>query len=95
MERRPADRPASEADLQAFREGTVEVHEKAEEAVVQKNARVTGEVVVRKDVEDKTQTVRDTVRRTDVKVDRKDENPSRSTSPNPKSGTASGPACNT
>jgi uncharacterized protein (TIGR02271 family) len=70
VERRPADRPATEADLNALKGGAVELHEKSEEAVVNKQARVTGEVVVRKDVENKTETVRDTVRKTEVEVDR-------------------------
>jgi uncharacterized protein (TIGR02271 family) len=68
VERRAADRPATEEDLAAFQEGTVELHETSEEPVVEKKARVTGEVVVRKDVEEKTQDVRDTVRRTKVDV---------------------------
>jgi uncharacterized protein (TIGR02271 family) len=66
VERRPADRPASQADLDAFKEGSFDVTETSEEAVVDKQARVTGEVVVRKDVDEHTETVRDTVRRTDV-----------------------------
>ncbi|MGN6371017.1 MAG: YsnF/AvaK domain-containing protein [Phycisphaerae bacterium] len=96
VERRPADRPATEEDLKTFKEGTVEIHERSEEAVVQKKAKVTGEVVVRKDVNEKTETVRDTVRRTDVKVDRLDADKSRSPAPSPtttpKSNT--GPSCN-
>jgi stress response protein YsnF len=44
------------------------VTERAEEAVVSKEARVVEEVVVNKEVEERTETVRDTVRRTDVDV---------------------------
>jgi uncharacterized protein (TIGR02271 family) len=67
VERRPVDRPVTNADA-AFREGTLEVTERAEEAVVSKSARVVEEVVVGKQVEEHTETVRDTLRRTDVDV---------------------------
>jgi uncharacterized protein (TIGR02271 family) len=67
VERRPVDRPLTDAD-NAFREGTLEVTERAEEAVVGKTARVVEEVVVGKQVEEHTETIRDTVRRTDVDV---------------------------
>jgi uncharacterized protein (TIGR02271 family) len=69
VERRPVNRPATTADLNAFREGTVEVRETQEEAVIAKDARVVEEVHVRKDVEDHTEKVRDTVRRTEVEVE--------------------------
>ncbi len=69
VERRVVDRPASGADLAAFQEGTVEVRERYEEPVVEKEARVTGEVGIRKDVDERTETVQDTVRRTDVDVE--------------------------
>ena len=44
--------------------------ETSEEAVVSKQARVVEEVVVRKDAQERTETVRDTVRRTDVEVEK-------------------------
>jgi uncharacterized protein (TIGR02271 family) len=69
VERRPADRPVSEADLAALQEGTVEVRERREEPVVEKQARVTGEVGIRKEVEERTEAVQDTVRRTEVDVE--------------------------
>src|SRR5207248_6545508 len=69
VDRRPVDRPASEADLGAFQEGTIEVTEKAEMPVVEKQARVVEEVVVGKDVHEHQQTVQDTVRRKDVEVE--------------------------
>jgi len=70
VERRPVDRPATEADFANFKEGTLEVREKSEEVVVNKQARVVEEVVVGKDVSERKQKVTDTVRRTDVKVER-------------------------
>jgi len=69
VERRPVDRPVTDADAKhAFRERAIEATEMAEEAVVAKDARVVEEVVVNKDVDQRTETVRDTVRRTDVDV---------------------------
>ncbi len=69
VERRPVDRAANASDLNAFQEGSVEIRETAEEAVVGKTARVVEEVVVGKQASDRTETVRDTVRRTDVEVE--------------------------
>jgi len=68
VERRPVDRPVSDAEG-LFREGTVEVTERAEVPVVAKEARVVEEVIVNKEVGERTETVRDTVRRTDVNVE--------------------------
>jgi len=70
VERRPVNRTLSKADLDAFKESTIEITETDEEAVVAKQARVVEEVIVRKDVQDRTETVRDTVRRTDVEVEK-------------------------
>jgi uncharacterized protein (TIGR02271 family) len=68
VERRPVDRPADANTLASMKDETFEVRAQSEEAVVEKRARVTEEVVVNKDVEQKTEHVRDTVRRTDVDV---------------------------
>jgi uncharacterized protein (TIGR02271 family) len=60
IERRAVDQPlagATEGD--AFRERTVEVSETAEEAVVDKRARVREEVVVRKDVGERVEQIDD------------------------------------
>lgn len=72
VERRPADRPASEADFAKAREGTLDVTETREVPVVNKQAHVVEEVVIGKDVKQHTETVRDTVRRTDVDVEKID-----------------------
>jgi len=69
VERRPVNRPATSADLNAFQEGTIEVKETQEQAVVSKDARVVEEVHVSKNVDERTEKVRDTVRRTDVEVE--------------------------
>ena len=75
VERRPVDRPATAADVRGFREDVVEMTETSEEAVVEKVARVTEEIAVGKDVGERTETVRDTVRRTDVRVDEGERTP--------------------
>ena len=69
VERRPVDRAATAADISQAQHGrTIDVREKSEEAVVQKEARVVEEVVVDKEATQRTETVRDTVRKTDVDV---------------------------
>jgi hypothetical protein len=69
VERRPVDRPATERDFAAFKEGTIEVAETHEEPVVAKQAHVVEEVVIDRDVQEHTEMVRDTVRGTDVDVE--------------------------
>ena len=59
----------AEAD-KLFQERDIEVTERGEEAVVNKEAVVTEEVVVSKDVETREQVVQDTVRKTEVDVDK-------------------------
>jgi uncharacterized protein (TIGR02271 family) len=68
VERHPVDRPATEADLRASEE-TIEITETVEEPVVSKRARVVEEVTIRKEAQERTDTVRDTVRRKDVDVE--------------------------
>lgn len=67
VERRPVTGGTVPTD--AFLERTIEMTETAEEAVVAKDARVVEEVVVRKTSDDRTETVSDTVRRTEVEVE--------------------------
>jgi len=75
VERHAVNRPASEADITGFKEGTIEMTEHAEVPVVNKEARVVEEVTLSKEVEEREETIRDTVRRTDVEVEnlRRDE----------------------
>ena len=70
VERRPVDRPLREGERARFSEDVIELTEVNEEAVVSKEARVVEEVAIGKDVQERTETVRDTVRRTDVQVER-------------------------
>ncbi|CAA9581437.1 MAG: hypothetical protein AVDCRST_MAG86-2825 [uncultured Truepera sp.] len=68
IDRHPVDRTVSgSSDL--FTEQTIELTETDEEAVVAKEAHVVEEVVVGKDVQERTETVRDTVRRADVEIE--------------------------
>lgn len=70
IKRTVVDRVASAADLAAFKEGSIEIREMGEEAVVSKTARVTGEVEVGKTATEREETVRDTVRQTKVEVEK-------------------------
>jgi len=70
VERVPVNKPATEADLGAFKEGSAELRERAEEAVVSKTARVVEEVRVGKEVSERKEKIRETARRTDVEVER-------------------------
>ena len=63
--------------MDRMRDQSVEVTEMAEEPVVRKKARVREEVVVGKETTQRTETIRDTVRRTEVEVERPDERESR------------------
>ena len=66
--RRAIDRPATEADLNQG-DRTIELTETAEEAVIGKNARVVEELLVGKDVGERTEHIHDTLRRTEVEVE--------------------------
>ena len=80
VERRPvtdATRTGTGSGDALFQERTIEMDETREEAVVSKEARVTEELVVSKDVEQRTETISDTVRSTEVTVE--DERGSRVT----------------
>ena len=69
VERRPVNEELRDPSLLEQRDQVIEVEETAEEAVVAKRARVVEEVVVRKEAEEREETVRDVVRRTDVEVE--------------------------
>jgi uncharacterized protein (TIGR02271 family) len=72
VNRHPVNRPVTDADLANFKEGDIEIRERSEEAVVGKQARVVEEVEVGKQVTEREENVRDTVRRTDVDVQETD-----------------------
>ena len=67
VERRPVSGSANVSNPE-FTDRTVEFTETDEEAVVAKTAHVKEEVVINKEATDRTETVRDTVRREDVEI---------------------------
>jgi uncharacterized protein (TIGR02271 family) len=67
VDRRPVDRPVSTST--PLRDQVVEARVVAEEPVVEKRARVKEEVKLKKDVAQRTETVRDKVRHTEVDVE--------------------------
>lgn len=70
ISRRPVNERLSGAAV--FEERTIEETERAEEAVVGKQARVVEEVSLRKDVDERTETIHDSVRRTEVEIENLD-----------------------
>jgi stress response protein YsnF len=77
VERTSVNRSISDYELPSFKDGDIELTERAEVPVVTKEARVVEEVRVSKDVEERNETIRDTVRNTEVDVqyldDKKDK----------------------
>jgi uncharacterized protein (TIGR02271 family) len=69
VERRVVDRPATAVDAEAFTETVIEVPLQTEVVDVQKQARVTEEIVLSKEAVQRTERVSDTVRREEVIVD--------------------------
>ena len=69
VDRQPVDRAVQPGDEDAWREQTIEVLEMSEEPVVQKRARVVEEVRIGKEATERTETVRDNVRHTEVKTE--------------------------
>ncbi|MGA7409338.1 MAG: YsnF/AvaK domain-containing protein, partial [Bryobacteraceae bacterium] len=69
VDRQPADRAASGADQASLRDQTIDVVEMSEEPVIQKRARVVEEVRVGKESTERTETVRETLRHTEVQTE--------------------------
>lgn len=69
VERTPADREATDAELEGFQDETIEVHEYGEEPLVSKSSRVVEEVKVGKDVHEREETIREKARKTEVDVE--------------------------
>jgi len=72
VERTPVDRKATDSDLENFQEREIEIVEHAEVPVVNKEARVVEEVNLNKEVEHRDETVKETVRKTEVDVENLD-----------------------
>ena len=72
VERRIVDRPVGAGETQAFEEIVIEMPLSREQVERQKQARVVEEIVVSKEVVQRTERVSDTVRREEVRVDEDD-----------------------
>jgi uncharacterized protein (TIGR02271 family) len=68
VDRRPVTDGGAVSDAE-FSDKTIEMTESSEEAVVSKTARVVEEVSLRKEVADRAETVRDTVRKDEVEIE--------------------------
>ncbi len=74
VERTTVDRPATAADFSNFQEREIEMVEHAEVPIVNKEARVVEEVSIDKDVQERTETIQETVRKTEVDVENLENN---------------------
>jgi len=69
VERRPIDRPLTMAEAEArFRDGSFEMKALSEVPIVGKRAHVVEEILITKNITERTETVRDTLRHTDAQV---------------------------
>jgi|GEM_PF-3574765 len=69
VQRNSVNRPVTDADLEAFQKGEITMTEHTEVPVVSKTAQVVEEILAGKEVTERTETVRDTVCRTEVDVE--------------------------
>ena len=69
VERNTVDRPLTDSDRTAFQDQTIELTERAEVPVINKEARVVEEIKISKDVDERTETIKDTVRNTEVDIE--------------------------
>ena len=69
VERLPADYTFHGAESEAFKGAVIEFRESHEELLVNKKSRVVEEVHIGKEVEEHTETVRETLRRSEVEVE--------------------------
>lgn len=72
VERRPVNRPASDKDLESFKDGEITMTEHAEKPFVSKEARVVEEIRLGKDVDEHDETIRGTERKTDIEINKLD-----------------------
>ena len=77
VESEAVNRPVSGDELSNFKERDIELTERSEVPVVNKEARVVEEVRVTKDVNERDETIRGTVRNTDVDVENINRNETR------------------
>ncbi len=69
VNRNTVNRAATDADFDSFKEGEIELREHAEVPVVNKEARIVEEVSLGKETNERNETIRDTVRKTEVDVE--------------------------
>ena len=69
VERQAVNRPLTGTDAAAFKEQSIEMRETSEEAVVEKSAFVVEEVTINKEVTQRQQQIKETVRHTEVEVE--------------------------
>jgi len=69
VDRRVVDRAVTPGDMALFEDKVIEATEMREQAVISKEARVVGEVGIRKDATQRVETVTDKVRHTEVEVE--------------------------
>jgi uncharacterized protein (TIGR02271 family) len=69
IERNPVDRRVSGDEIGNFEDRDFEVTEHAEVPVVDKEARIVEEIRINKEVDEKDEVIRDTVRKSDVDID--------------------------
>jgi uncharacterized protein (TIGR02271 family) len=70
VERNPVSRKATAAEMENFKDTTIEASESKEVPIVNKEARVVEEVKLRKEISEKDETIRGSVKRQDVDVDK-------------------------
>ena len=69
VERNKVDRAATDDEINRFETGTVELTERSEIPDVRKTSKVVEEISLEKEVEHRDETVKDTVRKTEVDID--------------------------
>ncbi len=69
VERNPVNKPLTEGSFASFKESSIELTERAEVPVVSKEARVVEEISIGKEVNQREETIQDTVRKTEVDVE--------------------------
>jgi stress response protein YsnF len=72
VDQNKVNKSADDDSFGAFQEGSIEFTERAEVPVVSKEARVVEEISVGKEVTQREETVRDSVRKTEVDIDQYD-----------------------
>jgi stress response protein YsnF len=79
VQRQAVDRPVSGDELTNFREQDIELTERREVPVVNKEARVVEEISLSKDVTERDETINETLRNTEVDINKVDRNSNRNT----------------